>query len=169
MLEEDEAYRGIFSFYFDVAIEIVDVHPHLAQILMGELADFQINECVAALRAVVEDKVEKVICAEGKAFLAGLEEEAFDEFQQEGFQRTNDHAFQVTFRVTHPFFQSQKLQNEGVSDQLARRFRAVALLGQVMRFVLVRTESQAFIQAGIDLAFQGVRIPILSGGFNFVK
>ena len=32
---------------FDEAIEVVDVHLHLAEVLMGQLANFQVNKDVA--------------------------------------------------------------------------------------------------------------------------
>jgi hypothetical protein len=57
VLAEDDADRGIFPFHLDVAVKIVDVHLHLTQVLMGELADFQVDEHVAAQEPVVKDQI----------------------------------------------------------------------------------------------------------------
>jgi hypothetical protein len=49
----------------------------LAEILMGELAEFEIDEHVAAQQAVVEDQVhEEVVFLESESLLPRLEQES---------------------------------------------------------------------------------------------
>ena len=45
---EDDADSRIFVEGFNVAIEVIDVHLHLTEILMGEFIKFEIDENVAA-------------------------------------------------------------------------------------------------------------------------
>lgn len=51
---------------------------------MSELVALEVDEDVAAEQTVVEDEIDvEMIIVEGEAFLAGLEEEAFAEFEKE--------------------------------------------------------------------------------------
>ena len=71
---KDDADGGKFVGEFYVAVEVVHIHLHLAEILMGELVALEVDEDVAAQQAVLEDEIdEEVIVVEGEAFLAGLE------------------------------------------------------------------------------------------------
>ena len=59
------------------AVEVVHIHLHLPEVLMGELVELEVNDHVAAQQTVVEDEIdEEVVLVEGEALLAGLEEKA---------------------------------------------------------------------------------------------
>ena len=45
---KDDADGLVFIVQPNITIEVIDIHLHLAEILMGELADFQVNQYVAA-------------------------------------------------------------------------------------------------------------------------
>lgn len=43
-LAQQDADGGAFGVGFDIAVKVVDVHLHLAQVLVSELADFQVDQ-----------------------------------------------------------------------------------------------------------------------------
>jgi len=50
-------------------VEVVDVHLHLSEILMSELADLEVNKHIAAKKPVVENQVNKEVpFAQGERF-----------------------------------------------------------------------------------------------------
>jgi hypothetical protein len=53
----DNSDRRIFIWGFNVAIEVVDIHLHLAKVLVGELVEFEVDENVAMQEAIVENKI----------------------------------------------------------------------------------------------------------------
>ena len=78
------------------AIKVIDVHLHLAEVLVGQLADLEVDEHIATQEPVIENKVyEEVLFIEGEALLPRLKEEAFAEFQQEVFDVGDDGRFQL--------------------------------------------------------------------------
>src|SRR5215813_7074728 len=96
LFAEEDADGGVLFGRFDVAIEVVHIHLHLAEILMVELVELEVDEHIAAQKAVVKDKVhEEVVFVEGKALLTGLEEEAFTKFEQKVLDAIDDSLFEV--------------------------------------------------------------------------
>jgi Cu/Zn superoxide dismutase len=74
VLAEHDADGGILLAGFHEAVEVVDVHLHLPEVLMGDLADLQIDQDIAAQQAVVEDQIhEEMVFVEGESLLARLE------------------------------------------------------------------------------------------------
>jgi hypothetical protein len=53
LLAKDDTNRRVFMTKLDEAIEVVDVHLHLAKVLMGQLADFQVNKDIGLLEDVL--------------------------------------------------------------------------------------------------------------------
>ena len=77
LLAQHNADGGRFGIGFDVAVKVVDVHLHLAQILVRELADFEVDQHIAAQQAVVEHQVYKeVAVVKAEALLARLKQRA---------------------------------------------------------------------------------------------
>ena len=80
---EDEADGGVVAFDFEEVFVEADIAVHLADVLMGELADFQINEDEAFQEVVVEDEVHiEFVILEDDALLPGDEGEAASRFPQ---------------------------------------------------------------------------------------
>lgn len=76
------------------------VNLHLAEVLMGKLVELEVDDDVAAEEAVVEDEVDEVVVfIEGEALLAGLEEEAFTEFEEEVLEAIDDGLLEVGLGV----------------------------------------------------------------------
>ena len=92
-----------------VAIEVVHIHLHLAEVLMGELVALEVDEDLAAEQTVVEDEVDaEVVVVEGESFLAGLEEESLAEFEEEGFQLIDDGRFEILFGIVRAFVEAEE-------------------------------------------------------------
>ena len=65
---------------------VVDVHLHLSQVLVGQLAALEVNQDVAAQQSIVEDQInQEVVVVKGETLLPSLEQEAFAQLQEEMF------------------------------------------------------------------------------------
>jgi hypothetical protein len=77
LLAENDADGVVLRFGFDDTVEVVHVHLHLPEILMGEFAELEVDEHVAAQKPVIENEIdEEVLFVEGESLLPRLEEEA---------------------------------------------------------------------------------------------
>ena len=96
LLAQDDADRGPLVRRLHVAIEVVHVHLHLAQILVAQLADLQVDQHVAAKQTVVEHQIdEEVLLVEGEPLLSCLEEKALAELEQEVLELVDDGGFEI--------------------------------------------------------------------------
>ena len=69
---EDDADRRVLIGKFYLAVVIIHVHLHLAEVLVRDLPDLEVDQDITPEEAVVEHKVHKVmICIEGEPFLPG--------------------------------------------------------------------------------------------------
>ena len=167
---EDDADGGEFVGQFHVAVEVVHIHLHLAEVLMGELVALEVDEDVAAEQAVVEDEVdEEVVIVEGEALLAGLEEEALPEFEEEGFQLVDDGGLQILFGIVRLLGEAEELQDERVLDEIGGFFHDLALGGEAADFFLVPGKGEALVEGGGDLALEFADRPLVGGGFDLVE
>lgn len=48
LFAEDDADGGVFVCTFHVAVEVVHIHLHLADVLVGEFADFEVKQDIAS-------------------------------------------------------------------------------------------------------------------------
>ena len=111
-----------------MTVVVVHVHLHLAQVLMGQLVELQVNDEVAAQEAVVENEVQEVVLAvEGESFLPGLEEKTLAQLDEKPLQVGDDGRLQIGFRIAGLLLQAQELEDEsffqevfGAGDDLAR-------------------------------------------------
>lgn len=75
-IAKQDADGRVVAVIHHLAGVVVDVHLHLPQILMGKLADLQVNQHEAFEDVVVENKIDLVVVAvKGDPFLAGYERE----------------------------------------------------------------------------------------------
>ena len=97
---EEEADGGVFVRELHLAVVVVHIHLHLAEVLMGELVELEVDEDVAAEEAVVEDEIDKVVVfIEGEASLAGFEEEALAHLEKEVLEAIDDGLLEVGLGV----------------------------------------------------------------------
>src|SRR5215510_11109164 len=98
LLTEKHANSRMLIRCLHVAVKIVDIHLHLAKVLMGEPADFQINQDIATQQAVVENKVnEEMVIVEGEALLTRLKQKTFAKLQQKVSKLVDDSGFKIGF------------------------------------------------------------------------
>jgi hypothetical protein len=89
------------------------VNLHLAEVLMGEIVELEVDDDVATQEPVVENEIKEVVVAiEGETLLPGLEEEALAEFEEEFFEVADECGFEVGFRKTGSIFQAEKFEDE---------------------------------------------------------
>ena len=71
---EEDANGGRLVGQLHMPIEVVHIHLHLPEVLVGELVSLEVDEHIATQEAVVENEVDaKVVVVEGEAFLASFE------------------------------------------------------------------------------------------------
>jgi hypothetical protein len=88
---------------FDESIEVIDIHLHLAEILMCQLSYFQIDEHVALQKTVVENQIdEEVFFIESEALLTCLEKKSLTKFKKKMLNVFDDRCFEIRFRVGSP-------------------------------------------------------------------
>jgi len=81
---QQDADREIVAVGHHVLAIPTDVGVELADILVGEVLNLQIDQHMALQNPVIEDKIDKTIgVTDQNPFLPGLETEAMTEFQQE--------------------------------------------------------------------------------------
>src|ERR1017187_2351331 len=137
---------------------------------MGDLAEFQIDQDIAAQQAVVENQVhEEVVFVEGEPPLACLEEEAFAHFQQETLDLADDGSFQVGLGILAALVQAEKLQDQGFLQQVARLHDGLAFPREPTDTLFIAAEGEAFVEAGIELALELAYRPVLFGGFYLIE
>ena len=151
-------------------VEVVHVHLHLAQVLVGELAELQVEQDIAAQEAVVENQVhEEVIFVEGEALLARLEEEAFAQFEEETLDLADDGGFEIGLGIAGALLQAEELQDQGFLEQVARLRHGLPFLGEAADALCVAAEGEALVEAGVELAAEFTEGPILLAGLDLVK
>jgi hypothetical protein len=170
LLAEHDADGGILLAGFYEAVEVVHIHLHLPEVLMGDLANFQIDQDIAAQQAVVENQIhEKVFFVECESLLARLEEKAFAHFQQETLDLADDGGFQIGPRIAAALVQPEELQNQGLLQQVAWPADGLTFLGEPANTCFVTAEGQAFVEAGFELALEFAECPVLFSSFDLVE
>src|ERR1035437_4455998 len=170
LLAEYDADGGILLAGLHEAVEVVDVHLHLPEVLMGDLADFQIEQDVAAQQAVVENQIhEEMVFVEGEPLLARPEEEALAHFQQETLDLADDGGFAIRLGIAAALIQTEELQNQGFLQQIVRLPNGLPFPREPSNALFVPAESETLVQAGVELALQFAHRPVLSSGFYLVE
>src|ERR1039458_10606074 len=95
---------------------------------MGDLAEFQIDQDVAAQQAVIENQIhEEVVFVEGEAPLPRLEEEALAHFQQEALDLADDGGFQVGLGILAALVQADRKSTRLNSSHLGISYAVFCL------------------------------------------
>src|ERR1035437_740101 len=170
LLAEHDADRRILLAGFHEAVEVVHVHLHLPQVLMGDLAEFQIDQHIAAQQAVVENQIhEEVVFVEGEPPLPRLEEEAFAHLQQETLDLADDGGFQVGLGILAALVQAKELQYQRFLEQVARLSNGLPFPREPANALFVAAESEALVQPGIELALELTERPVLLPGLYLIE
>jgi hypothetical protein len=146
------------------------VNLHLPEVLVGEFVALEIDENIAAQEAVVENEVDaKVVVVEGEAFLAGFEEKAFPEFEQEGFQLANDGGFEVIFRVAGMVGKTEEFEHKRIFNKVGGFFDDLPFAGQAANLILVSAKGEALVEGAGNLALELAHAPLVGGGFDLIE
>src|SRR5664279_1899598 len=137
---------------------------------MGDPAEFQVDQDIAAQQAAVEDQIhEEMVFIEGESLLARLEEEAFAHFQQEALDLADDGGFQVGLGIAAALIQAEELQNQRFLQQVVRLPNGLPFPREPPNALFVPAESEALVQAGIELALEFAHRPVLFSGFYLIE
>ena len=101
--------------------------------------------------------------------LARLEEEAFAEFEQEVLNVIKDGGFEIVLAETRLRFRAQELKHERLLEHIPDGLHDFAFLHELADARLVAAEGEALVEAAVELAFQLLEGPILTGGFDLVE
>jgi len=110
-----------------LVVDHPDVAFHLADILVSQFADFQVDQLETLEQEVVKDEIDiKVLILKANPLLAGDEAEALAEFQKECLKIVDDRLFDGRFAQGWVILQIQELQNVWIADKKPRLLMALA-------------------------------------------
>ena len=113
--------RGVVPWKFHLFFEIPDIEIHLTDVLMGQLADLQIDENKAFQDIVVKNKIDvKMVAIYGNSFLAGHKRKTLAKFKKKIVQLVDQTLFQFVFKICFVLLQAEKFQYIGISNNVVR-------------------------------------------------
>ena len=122
---------GFSSGIGHLPLVVVHVHLHLAQVLVGQVADLEVDEHEAAGEAVVEDEVdEEVLALQRDPLLPGHEGEPLAQLQEELLELVDEGLLQVRLQEAFILPQAGEFQDVGILDQVSRAPGFMAPLSQ---------------------------------------
>ena len=110
-----------------------------------------------------------MLFVEGESLLARLEEEAFAHFQQEALDLVDDGGFEIGLGIAAPLVQTEELQHQRFLEQVARVADGLPFVCEPANAFFVTAESEALVEAGVELALEFADCPVLLTGFNLVE
>jgi hypothetical protein len=109
---KDEANGGVVPFHFKEILVKADIAVHLPDVLVGELADFEVDEDEAFQEVVVKDEVHiEFIILEDDTLLACDEGEAASHFEKEGLEVFHDGLLEIGFMEAGAVGETEKFQD----------------------------------------------------------
>ena len=118
---EDDADGRVVALGGFLGGEVAEIHVHLADVVMFDVVDFQIDQDEAAEDAVVEDEIDPVVgVVEGDAVLPADEGEALAEFQEEGLEVIAEESFEISLGDAVRLGNFQELEDVGIAEQFRR-------------------------------------------------
>ena len=166
---ENEADGGVVAFDFEEVFVESDIAVHLADVLMGELADFQIDEDEAFQEVVVEDEVHiEFVILEDDSLLPGDEGEAASHFEKEGLEVVHDGLLEIGFVEARAIGETEEFEDGGGFENAGGVVRGgFALLAD--HAFLVAAGEEALVVKAVNLALEFADIPTGGHGFLLVK
>ena len=163
---EDEADGGVVALDFEEVFVEADIAVHLADVLVGELADFQIDEDEAFQEVVIEDEIdEEFVILEDDPLLPGDEGEAASHFEKEGLEVVHDGLLEFGFVQTGAIGEAEEFENGGGFENAGGIVGGgLALLAE--HAFLVAAGEEALVIEAMNLALEFTNIP--PGGHCFL-
>ena len=149
---------------------IIDVHLHLADILVRQVSHFQIKEYKASCQSIIKDQINiEVPAIQCDALLTSHKSETFPKFQEKLTQIIDKSLLDIFFKKALVLLDAGKLKYIGVLYQIGGVLYLVPFLCKSQDVLFIMRLGQSFEQQRVDLPLQ------LSGGpagvdrFNLVK
>lgn len=134
---------------------VVHIHLNLPDVLMGQVAGFQIDQHKAFQDKDVEEEINiKVPAVDVEVFLSRHEGKAASLLQGNLLQMIDERLFQLRFVVMLVRRQVQKLQHVRIADDLFILRLGFGFLYLFADTLLVAAGQQALMELSIDLPFQ---------------
>jgi hypothetical protein len=81
----------------------------------------------------------------------------------------DDGSFQIAFGIGGALLQAEELEDIGLLEQIGWLVDGVSFAGKPADALLVPAESEALVEAGIELAFEVAARPIFPAGFDLIE
>lgn len=95
-----------------------------------------------------------MIFVEAEAFLTGLEEEAFAEFEEKLLEFVDNGGFEVVFGVVWGLGEFEEFEDVGIFNDVAGVLNDLALGGEAFDFVGVTAEGETIVEGCGDLSIE---------------
>ena len=116
---EDDADGRVVAFVHLLAGVVVDVHLHLPDVLMGEIARFEVDEDEAFQNIVIEHEVDmEVPSVEVDVLLPCDKGETAPKLQEKFLQVVDERLLEIGFVETRALLHAQKFENVGIADNI---------------------------------------------------
>lgn len=124
--------------------KIAEVEVHLADIVMFDLVDLQVDQDEAAEDAVVEYEINTVVSVvDGDAVLPADKGEAFAKFEEKGLEVVAEAAFEISFRDGMGLRYLQEFEDERIAYDIGGALNDLPLSGELQDGFLVLARSYA--------------------------
>ncbi len=116
---EHDADRRLVTVSHHVLLEIIQVEVHLPGVGVGEGADFQVNQHMAAEPPVVKHEVDAIVLvADGDAELARLETKTGADFEEESLDMIEECGLEIVLRVGSSIGESREFEHVRIADEI---------------------------------------------------
>ena len=167
---EDDADGRVVALDVLLGGEVAEIHVHLADVVVLEVVDLQIDEDKAAQDAMVKDEIDPVMgVVESDAVLPTDEGKTFAKFEEEGLEVIAEAGFQIRLRNLVRLGDFQELEDVGIAEQVGGLGDDLTLGGKLKDRVLVLSGGEAEEERGFFLAFQLTNGPFLPNGLLLIK
>ena len=167
---EDDADGWVVAFGVFLGGEVAEVEIHLADVVVLDFLEFQIDKDEASQDAVVKDEIDAVVgVVDRHAVLAADEGEAFAEFQKKGLEVIAELRLQIGLVQGVGLGDFEEFEDIGIAQEVAGFFHGLALAGELEDLALVLPGSESQKKGGFLLALELWNRPSFFDGLLFVK
>ena len=167
---EQEPHRRIVTIGHHVFMIPGYVGVELAEVFMGELVHFELDEDMAFQDTMVENQIhEPSGLSDDDALLPGFEAKAVTEFHQEFMQVVQESIFEVGFADGLPGFESKEFEDVGISDGEFWLGLFGGGVGHVGEFFFIHGKARPLVIQGSNLPFERPHGPIAANALDLVE
>lgn len=157
---EQDADRWIVTFVHLLTGVVVDIHLHLANVLMGEIFCFEIDQDETFQNVVVKHEVDvEMAASDVEMFLTGDERKTSAKFKQKLLQMIDERLLNVGFIEMLILGQIEEFQHVGVFDNFFILWFWHGRLDLCGDALLILAGEHPLVVHGVDLALQLAHAP----------